>query len=46
VERVLEDVQNGYVSAAAAREQYGVALTRTDDSWQLDADETARLRQR
>jgi N-methylhydantoinase B len=46
VERVVEDVQNGYVSAAAAREQYGVALTRTDDSWQLDADETARLRQR
>ncbi|MDB5557599.1 MAG: N-methylhydantoinase B/acetone carboxylase, alpha subunit, partial [Enterovirga sp.] len=40
-ERVLTDVREGYVSAAAARESYGVAIT---DDFILDAAETARLR--
>lgn len=41
-ERVLADVRNGYVSAAAARRDYGVALDAGGES--VDAAETARLR--
>ena len=40
-ERVAEDVRDGVVSGAAAREQYGVAL-RPDGT--VDPEETARLR--
>ena len=40
-ERVAEDVRDGVVSGAAAREQYGVAL-RPDGT--VDPKETARLR--
>lgn len=42
---VLEDVRAGYVSAAAAREQYGVVVTRTDTgdlTLDLQATETLR----
>ncbi len=38
---VARDVRFGYVSAAAARDHYGVALA---DSGEVDADETERLR--
>jgi N-methylhydantoinase B/oxoprolinase/acetone carboxylase alpha subunit len=40
-ERVAADVREGFVSAEAARQTYGVAL-RADGT--VDADETARLR--
>jgi N-methylhydantoinase B len=38
---VRDDVARGYVSAAAAREDYGVVLK---DDLAVDADATARLR--
>jgi N-methylhydantoinase B len=41
VGRVRDDVARGYVSLAAAREDYGVALDR---DLGIDADATARLR--
>ncbi|MDA0158891.1 hydantoinase B/oxoprolinase family protein [Solirubrobacter ginsenosidimutans] len=41
-ERVLEDVREGYVSARAAEEEYGVVLT--DGGTQVDAAATAALR--
>jgi N-methylhydantoinase B len=41
VERVRQDVLRGYVSRAAARDEYGVALA---DDLSVDAEETARLR--
>jgi N-methylhydantoinase B len=50
---VLRDVANGYVSIEAARETYGVsvrylgpadALVRPPESFEVDEDETARLR--
>ncbi|NKB49769.1 MAG: hydantoinase B/oxoprolinase family protein, partial [Alphaproteobacteria bacterium] len=40
-ERVREDVIDGYVSAEAARTEYGVALTAANE---IDWDETKRLR--
>ena len=40
-ERVREDVIDGYVSRVAARADYGVALTDTNE---IDQDETKRLR--
>jgi N-methylhydantoinase B len=45
-QRVLEDVREGYVSASAARELYGVAVMKDRGAWRLDAAETARLRRR
>ena len=42
--RVREDVLDGYVTVAAARADYGVALDPV--SLELDAAETARLRAR
>ena len=42
-ERVAQDVREGYVSAAAARELYGVALDRVG---RADAVATAGLRKR
>ena len=41
VEKVLQDVRQGKVSVARAREIYGVAI---DATGQVDAVETARLR--
>jgi N-methylhydantoinase B len=41
-ERVLADVRNGYVSAEAAREEYGVAIDQ--DTWTVDEAKTANLR--
>jgi N-methylhydantoinase B len=41
VARVRDDVARGYVSQAAARDDYGVALT---PDLEVDADATARLR--
>jgi N-methylhydantoinase B len=39
-ERVLDDVLDGFVSVAAAREEYGVVVVGAE----LDAEATARLR--
>lgn len=53
VERVLDDVVNGYVSIKAAREIYGVAveydgladaLVRPPDAYRVDRERTAQLR--
>jgi N-methylhydantoinase B len=41
VEAVVDDVVNGYVSVAAAEEQYGVSVTAQGD---VDREETRRLR--
>jgi N-methylhydantoinase B len=41
IDAVLRDVHHGYVSAQAAREQYGVVL---DKSGSLDVDATQGLR--
>ena len=43
-EAVLRDVKGGYVSAAVARNDYGVALTDAGDA--VDAEGTRRLRKR
>jgi N-methylhydantoinase B len=43
-DRVLKDVQDGYVTAQSARENYGVVLS--NDNRKLDAAATAALRQR
>jgi N-methylhydantoinase B len=43
-DRVLKDVIDGYVTAKAARELYGVALT--NDNRNIDATSTGALRQR
>jgi N-methylhydantoinase B len=45
-ERVLEDVREGYVSPGAARDYYGVMVIPCDGGWQVDSEETARLRAR
>jgi N-methylhydantoinase B len=44
VDDVVADVREGYVSQAAARESYGVALRRRDGGWAVDSEETGRLR--
>jgi N-methylhydantoinase B len=41
-ERVAEDVREGYVSIAAARDQYGVVLTGKDLVPDLEATEALR----
>ncbi|MEN3386667.1 MAG: N-methylhydantoinase, partial [Hyphomicrobiales bacterium] len=43
-DRVLKDVIDGYITAGAARELYGVALS--SDDRRIDATSTAALRQR
>jgi N-methylhydantoinase B len=48
-ERVLHDVQEGYVSPESAREHYGVAVVAVVEvgggrGWMLDEAETAQLR--
>ncbi len=42
--RVLEDVLDGYVSPAVAREDYGVVLAGEDDDLAVDEAATRRLR--
>jgi N-methylhydantoinase B len=44
VEKVVEDVRNGLVSAAGARADYGVAIDA--ETLEVDPAETARLRKR
>jgi hypothetical protein len=44
VEDVLTDVREGYVSAVAARSDYGVALDMVDGDMQVNDVETQRLR--
>lgn len=44
-DRVAADVRNGFVSAEAARDAYGVVLTRADDgTWAVDATATRERR--
>ena len=45
-ERVLVDVQEGYISVEAASEYYGVAMVNDAGGWHIDVAETARLRSR
>jgi N-methylhydantoinase B len=44
VEQVLADVRDGYVSPLCARSRYGVAIRTQNDDYEVDEDETARLR--
>jgi N-methylhydantoinase B len=43
VEKVLEDVRNGYVSQESAKRDYGVVIDTT--TWTVDTDATAKSRQ-
>ncbi|HXF53921.1 MAG TPA: hydantoinase B/oxoprolinase family protein [Hyphomicrobiaceae bacterium] len=43
-ERVLNDVREGYVSAEAARDQYGVIVRNEDGRWRLDEAATKARR--
>jgi N-methylhydantoinase B len=48
-ERVLEDVRDGYVTPESAQRDYGVAVaaaSAAEDGWQLDAEQTRRLRRK
>jgi N-methylhydantoinase B len=45
-ERLADDVLDGYVTPEQAREVYGVAVERSGRTWQVDDEETARLRSR
>lgn len=42
--RVLTDVELGYVSEKEARETYGVSIRTTEGGFEIDFDETSRLR--
>lgn len=42
---VLRDVEQGYISEAAAREVYGVALVRVGSRYRVDEEATQRLRE-
>jgi N-methylhydantoinase B len=44
VERVLEDVREGYVSQGAARQVYGVVVWKDGAEWRVDAAATGELR--
>jgi len=44
-EKILADVRSGYVSVDAARRDYGVAIRQLERRYELDVDETTRLRQ-
>jgi len=44
VERVLRDVEEGYVSLERARTDYGVVIVETANGYQVALDETSRLR--
>ena len=43
---VLEDVRNGWVSLASARDDYGVIIADNDDDFEIDEAATAELRER
>jgi N-methylhydantoinase B len=47
-QKVLDDVLDGFITPAHAREDYGVVLSEVDDGygWALDAAATAELRAR
>ena len=45
-ERVLEDVEQGYVSAEKAASDYGVALEQSAGRWRVNAATTTRMRAR
>jgi N-methylhydantoinase B len=42
---VLADLREGYVSPEAAREHYGVIVTRAEGDWTIDAAATAQRRE-
>lgn len=44
VDEVLRDVREGYVSAEAAREHYGVVVIGTPEGWEADEGTTGELR--
>ena len=44
IERILEDLRQGYVSAARAKTDYGVAVRMTDGKAEIDEVETRYLR--
>jgi len=44
VDKVVEDVRQGYVSVDSARAQYGVALRLANGEWVLHGEETSILR--
>lgn len=44
LERVLDDVRDGYVSPGAARQSYGVVVVRAGHTWAVDDEATAALR--
>jgi N-methylhydantoinase B len=44
--QVLDDVLQGYVSAAAAEASYGVVVKAADGSWHIDEEATFALRKR
>jgi N-methylhydantoinase B len=44
VDKVVEDVRQGYVSVDKARSQYGVELRPTDGQWATQEDKTSFLR--
>jgi len=43
---VLDDVFQGYVSAAGAEAAYGVILKAADGGWHIDEEATSALRKR
>jgi N-methylhydantoinase B len=45
VEKLLEDVRQGYVSAEGAKAVYGVALSADGGDWTVDRDTTRALRE-
>ncbi len=45
VDKVFEDVLDGYVSVQSAREDYGVMISARDGSQFVDQQETARIRE-
>jgi N-methylhydantoinase B len=45
-ESVLDDVREGYVSVAAARDVYGVVILGAERAWRVDESATAQLRTR
>ncbi len=46
VERVIEDVRQGYVSAASAGRDYGAALVLENGAWREDRESTRNLREK
>lgn len=42
--KVLEDVENGYVTQRQAESEYGVTVENLEGSWKIDYDKTQLLR--